>query len=162
MRRQWSLVGIFHFYSNSNRTHCKQSLKTLIRRRTLQRLIKVLQLIASVQFIGHWNTKVKVHSRGYIGPLLVAIFNMHSCLRIMRGSRKFCQRGSNFDDVFLVDEEREDPKYHYKRATIIDPPAKRHLNGVSLACRRWRADDVSILNASLKALWFSGDPDQYC
>ena len=25
----------------------------------------------------------------------------------MRGSRKFCQRGSNF---FLVDEEREDPK----------------------------------------------------
>ena len=27
-------------------------------------------------------------------------------------------------------------KYHYKRV-IIDPPAKRHLNGVSLACRRW-------------------------
>ena len=27
-------------------------------------------------------------------------------------------------------------KYHYKRA-IIGPPAKRHLNGVSLACRWW-------------------------
>ena len=30
----------------------------------------------------------------------------------------------------------EGSKYHYKRA-IIDPPAKRHLNGVSLACRWW-------------------------
>ena len=27
-------------------------------------------------------------------------------------------------------------KYHYKRA-IIGPPAKRHLNDVSLACRWW-------------------------
>ena len=46
----------------------------------------------------------------------------------MGGSRKFCQRGSNFDKFFffffLVDEGRE-TKYHYKRA-IIGPPAKRH------------------------------------
>ena len=35
---------------------------------------------------------------------------------------------------FIVDEGRKDPKYHYKRA-IIGPLAKRHLNGVSLACR---------------------------
>ena len=43
---------------------------------------------------------------------------MHSFFYIftMRGSRKFCQRRSNFDNVFclfwgafLVDEEREDP-----------------------------------------------------
>ena len=27
----------------------------------------------------------------------------------MRGSRKFCQRGSNFDKNFLVDKVREDP-----------------------------------------------------
>ena len=27
----------------------------------------------------------------------------------MRGSRKFCQRGSNFDNIFLVDKWREDP-----------------------------------------------------
>ena len=27
----------------------------------------------------------------------------------MRGSRKFCQRGSNFDNIFLVDKGREDP-----------------------------------------------------
>ena len=33
----------------------------------------------------------------------------------MRGSRKFCHRGSNFDNFFLFDEGREDPisKYHY-------------------------------------------------
>ena len=34
--------------------------------------------------------------------------------------------------VFLVDDGRKYPKPHYKRA-IIGPPAKRHLNGVSLA-----------------------------
>ena len=27
----------------------------------------------------------------------------------MRGSRKFYQRGSNFDNIFLVDKGREDP-----------------------------------------------------
>ena len=54
---------------------------------------------------------------------------------LVRGSGKFCQRGSNFDNVlFLVDEGREDPKYHYERV-IIGPPAKRHSNGVSQACR---------------------------
>ena len=36
--------------------------------------------------------------------------------------------------IFLVDDEIEESKYHYKWA-IIDPPAKRHLNGVSLAGR---------------------------
>ena len=30
----------------------------------------------------------------------------------------------------------EGSKYHYQRS-IIGPPAKRHLNGVSLACRCW-------------------------
>ena len=52
-------------------------------------------------------------------------------------NRTFCQRGSNFDNFFfffLVDEEREDPNTTIRRA-IIGPPAKRHLNGVSLACR---------------------------
>ena len=28
---------------------------------------------------------------------------------LMCGSRKFCQRGSNFDNVFLVDEGRAGP-----------------------------------------------------
>ena len=66
----------------------------------------------------------------------------------MRGSRKFYQRGSNFNNVFfLVDKEGEGgSKYHYKRA-IIGPPAKRHLMAF-----RWRADDDPTLNAGLVAL----------
>ena len=52
----------------------------------------------------------------------------------MRGSRKFCQRESNFDKgfflFFLVDEGIS------LAGAIIGPPVKRHyLNGVSLACR---------------------------
>ena len=52
------------------------------------------------------------------------------CIHIMRGSRKFCQKGSNSDNVhyyhsyFLVDEGIGS-KYHLKRA-IIGSPAKRH------------------------------------
>ena len=47
----------------------------------------------------------------------------------MRGSRKFCQRGSNFENVsfwfvlfsFLVDEGREDPN-----TTISVPMIAKH------------------------------------
>ena len=54
----------------------------------------------------------------------------------MRGSREFCQRGSEFETFFLADEGIDNPNItHYKWA-IIGPPAKRHLNGVSLAGRR--------------------------
>ena len=57
----------------------------------------------------------------------------------MRGSRKLSQRGSNSDNAFfcLVDEgRRENPNTtHYYKWAIIGPPAKRHLNGVSLAYR---------------------------
>ena len=35
------LGGIFHFYSNSNRTFCEQTVDTVIRRRILWRLILV-------------------------------------------------------------------------------------------------------------------------
>ena len=38
---QGLLSGILHFYSNSNRTFCKQTAETLIRRRVLWRLIWV-------------------------------------------------------------------------------------------------------------------------
>ena len=54
----------------------------------------------------------------------------------MRGSRKFCQSGSNLDNVFFVWWGEELFKYHYKQA-IFGPPVKRHLNGVLLACRLW-------------------------
>ena len=36
--------------------------------------------------------------------------------------------------IFLVDEGEGGDKYHHERA-IIGPPAKRHLNGASFACR---------------------------
>ena len=42
----------------------------------------------------------------------------------MLGSRKFCQKGSNFDNVFLV-EEREDPN-----TTIIGPSLARQRNAI--------------------------------
>ena len=62
----------------------------------------------------------------------------------MRGARKFCQRGSKFDNVFfffffffeLMRGYRIQIPRVYKRA-IIRPPAKHHLNGVLLAGRGW-------------------------
>ena len=50
-------------------------------------------------------------------------------------SRKLCQRRSNFPTLRLFEGERG-TRYHSKRASI-GPPAKRHSNGVSLACQ-WR------------------------
>ena len=54
----------------------------------------------------------------------------------MRGSRKFFQRGSNFDYVFdvvfLVDEGREDPN-----TTKSGPSLARQRNAISLAGQSW-------------------------
>ena len=65
------------------------------------------------------------------------------CMAIMRGSRKFCQRGSNFDNVvlFCVDEGREDPSTTISYTTMTF---------------RWRADDGPTLNAGLVAAIFQG------
>ena len=69
----------------------------------------------------------------------------------MCGSRKFCQRGSNFVVFFffffLVDEGREDPS-----TTISGPSSARQRNAVSLAC-----DDGPTLNAALVAAIFQGN-----
>ena len=73
----------------------------------------------------------------------------------MRRSRKFCQRGSNFDNVFffycfffLVDEVREDPNI-----TISRPSLACQRNTIEIAFR-WRANDGPKLNAGLVALRF--------
>ena len=62
----------------------------------------------------------------------------------MRGSRKFCQRGSNFDNVifgFFVDQGREDPNaYHNKRAIIgpaSETPFKWRFACVLLMAQHW-------------------------
>ena len=73
----------------------------------------------------------------------------------MRGSRKFCQRVSLFDNFFLFSYlfffffffwwGEVGSTYHYKRASETR-----------------RVDAGPTLNAGLKYLCFSGDPDQYC
>ena len=63
----------------------------------------------------------------------------------MRGSRKFRQRGSNFD-IFLVDEGRKDPN------TTISGQLSSHQRNTILMAFCWRADDGPTLNAGLAAL----------
>ena len=54
----------------------------------------------------------------------------------MRGSRKFCQRVSKFDNVFFfVDDGIEDPNF-----TTNGPSSARQRNAI-LMTFRWRADD---------------------
>ena len=67
----------------------------------------------------------------------------------MRGSKKFCQRGSKFDNVslFLV-ELIEDPN------TAINGPSLARQRNAILMAFRWQADDGLTLNAGLAALWF--------
>ena len=67
----------------------------------------------------------------------------------MPGSRKFCQRGSNFNNVvffFLADEGWEDPN-----TTISGPSSARQQNAIEMAFR-WHADNDPPLNAGLVAL----------
>ena len=77
----------------------------------------------------------------------------------IRGSRKFCQRGSKFlSNIFLVVRGREDPN-----TTISRLSSARQRNAIKMAFH-WRADGGPTLNAAIKMAWqicdFSGDPDQ--
>ena len=78
----------------------------------------------------------------------------------MRGSKRFCQRGSKFDFfslffIFSNDEGRED-----QNTTINGPSWARQRNAIQTAFR-WRDDDDPTLNAGLVVLcFFSGNPDQ--
>ena len=72
-------------------------------------------------------------------------------MKNMRGSRKFCQRGSKFDNVFYsisfyVDEGREDPN-----TTISGPSSACQRNAIEMAFR-WRTDDGPTLNAGFVSL----------
>ena len=73
--------------------------------------------------------------------------------------------------LFLSRWREGGSKYHYKRA-IIGLPAKRHLNGVSLACRWWpnikcwlgsfkifRGSGPVLLRNPIYFLIFQGGPD---
>ena len=67
----------------------------------------------------------------------LALKHPHSLISALTctDSESFFQRGSKFDICFSWWGE-EGSKYHSKR-TMIRPPAKHHLNDVSLACRWW-------------------------
>ena len=61
----------------------------------------------------------------------------------MHGSKKFCQRGSKFDNVFFFYEGIEDPN-----VTINGPSLARQQNTIYMVfCGR--ADDGPTLNAGL-------------
>ena len=47
----------------------------------------------------------------------------------MRGSRNCCQRGSNFDNVFLVDERRDDQNTTNDRLTLYSGPVVCDFSG---------------------------------
>ena len=68
----------------------------------------------------------------------------------MPGSSKFCQRGSNFDNNFLVDDGREDPS-----TTLSGPSSARQRNAI-----KWRFAGVPmigpIFNAGFVAALFQG------
>ena len=66
----------------------------------------------------------------------------------MGGSRKFCQRGSKFDNVlfFLVDGGIEDPN-----TALIGPSSACQRNAIEMAFH-WRANDGPTWNAGLAAL----------
>ena len=67
---------------------------------------------------------------------------------VTRGSRNFCQRGSNFDKVFLVDERRDD-----QYTTKSGPLLVRQRSAI-LMVFRWRPNDGLALNSGLVALRF--------
>ena len=62
----------------------------------------------------------------------------------MRVSRKFSQRGSNSDNVFLADERRDDPKSTKSGPSSALQRNAIYLNGVSLAGRWWPNIECSI------------------
>ena len=70
-----------------------------------------------------------------IGRSQMSKFESKPSSTFMHGSRNFCQRRSTLN-IFLMMRGEGRSKYIYKRA-IIGTPVKRHLNGLSLACRWW-------------------------
>ena len=75
--------------------------------------------------------------------------------QVMHVSRKLCQRGSNFDNFFLVDEGRKD-----SNTTISGPSSARQRYAIKMTFRR-RVYDSPTSNAGLVAFGFLGDQDKY-
>ena len=95
------------------------------------------------------------------------IYSFRCSSDYMRGSRKFCQRGPNFENLFFSLMSRRRNKILLLKRSIIGPPAKRRLNGVSQACRwclyieSWLGSFVILRGSGpvlLKKLYFCDFP----
>ena len=53
------------------------------------------------------------------------LFELILYIPVMRGSRNFCQRGSDFDNILLVDERRDD-----QNTTKSGPSSARQQNAI--------------------------------
>ena len=101
----------------------------------LNLFLYILQLVFYIFTLIYFYSQLKYRWSG-----LWLLIVCQNSLISMRGSRKFCQSGSKFDDngffccFFLSWWGDRGSKYHFKW-TNIGPPEKRHWNGVSLACR---------------------------
>ena len=59
------------------------------------------------------------------------------CCLYMRGSRKFCQRGSNFDsDFFKFEDERKDPNSTFRGPSLFHQQNAIYMTFL-LACQWW-------------------------
>ena len=68
--------------------------------------------------------------------IMISFFIRILGILFMCVSRKFCQRGSNFENIFfLVDEGREDPNTTIRRPLLAHH--RNTVNGISLVCRWW-------------------------
>ena len=76
---------------------------------------------------------------------MIGLLWVGSGYRDKRGSWKFCHRGSNFNSVFFLDEEIEDPN----TTTCNRGPSSARQRNVSLLCGWW-----SNMDAGFEALWF--------
>ena len=87
-------------------------------------------------FVWGWDSKIVILYGdlwdGFVYPTLTLMTDSYMHVRI----QKVLSEGDQLWQHFFNWWGEGGSKYHYKRA-IIGPPAKRHLNGVSLACRWW-------------------------
>ena len=99
--------------------------------------------------------QAKTINKCYSVLIVVLLFGMVAYA--MRGSRKFCQRESDFENVFFSSSllswwGERGSIYHYEQA-IIAPPSKWRFAGGPMMAQHWML--------AWQLCVFSGDLDQY-
>ena len=93
---------------------------------------------------------------GMFRQLKKCVHAIESIRNAMRGSRNFCQRGSNFDKFFFFFKGRDDPsKFHYKWAINV-------LLACKIKCwlgRFFRGSGSVLLRNPIFLWFFRGGPD---